>query len=152
MDEDRSKYSKLILDSKSERKLIVAGPGTGKTFTFKGVLKTKEERGLVLTFIRNLVSDLESELGEYADVYTFHGFCRRVMHQHPPEGLTKHFTYYPCLPILIAEDISRIRSLTETKEIDSDFMNLRAGSPLVELALQICFRNIQKLYLNIANL
>ncbi len=46
----------------ADKKLIVAGPGTGKTFTFREALSVSDERGLALTFIRNLVAELRKDL------------------------------------------------------------------------------------------
>jgi hypothetical protein len=42
--------------------------------------------GLALTFIGNLVADLERALGDIADVFTFHGFCKRQTHVNSAEG------------------------------------------------------------------
>ena len=55
----------------------------GKTTTFKKLLErltagTKDNR-LVSTFISRLTRDLDSELGDYARVRTFHGFCFRLL-------------------------------------------------------------------------
>jgi superfamily II DNA or RNA helicase len=54
-----------ILNSKSVKKLIVAGPGTGKTFIFKklitGVGGTPKST-IVLTFINTLKADLHKSL------------------------------------------------------------------------------------------
>ncbi len=35
----------------------------------------------MLTFIRNLVMDMEAELGELAEVKTFHAYCKRLLHE-----------------------------------------------------------------------
>jgi superfamily II DNA or RNA helicase len=53
-----------VLASKSRRKLVVAGPGAGKTYLFRELLKSADgssEQRLVLTFINTLKDDLESE-------------------------------------------------------------------------------------------
>jgi len=78
----RQKYLDAILNSSSPRRLIVAGPGTGKTYTF-GQLLRKSGKGdkLALTFIRKLVMDMESEFGELAEVKTFHAYCKKLLHQ-----------------------------------------------------------------------
>ena len=51
-----------ILESESQRKLIVAGPGTGKTYTFQRVLEAKGGRGLAMTFLMSLVRDLDDAM------------------------------------------------------------------------------------------
>ena len=50
-----------ILESKSRRKLVVAGPGTGKTTLFKKLLESSagdKNSRLTLTFITNLKAEL----------------------------------------------------------------------------------------------
>lgn len=98
-----------ILDSTSLKKLIIAGPGAGKTFAFRGLLEKSEgpaTGALVLTFINNLKDDLDRELGGLSTVYTFHGFCRRLLHSRFSfrAGLSAAFDYYPLLPSLIKAD------------------------------------------------
>ena len=63
----RAKCLQDILDSDQPRKLIVAGPGTGKTFTFGELLRRSGGRNLAMTFIRRLVADMESKLGRPTD-------------------------------------------------------------------------------------
>ena len=46
-------------------------------------------------FINNLVQDLSKELSDLAEVYTFHGFCKRQLHALPVAGLSNSFRYYP---------------------------------------------------------
>jgi hypothetical protein len=58
-----------ILDSTSHRKLIVAGPGTGKTLLFRRVLDGGPQP-LVLTFINNLKAELDAKLGPKTVVKT----------------------------------------------------------------------------------
>jgi superfamily I DNA/RNA helicase len=78
---ERQKCLEAILNSKAPRKVIVAGPGTGKTFTFRALLKQKAEgTNLAMTFIRKLVEDLEGELADCAEVKTFHAYCKKILH------------------------------------------------------------------------
>jgi GTPase SAR1 family protein len=66
-----------ILASKSLKRLVVAGPGAGKTTVFRKLLDgsagNADDR-LVLTFINNLKADLEGSLGDAAGVFTLHGY------------------------------------------------------------------------------
>ena len=51
-----------VLNSTSSKKLVVAGPGTGKTTLFKQLLELETgdpNQRIVLTFINNLKDDLE---------------------------------------------------------------------------------------------
>jgi sigma54-dependent transcription regulator len=74
-----------ILASKSPKKLVVAGPGAGKTTLFRKLLDASAGRAdhrLVLTFINNLKADLEGSLGDTARVFTLHGYCQQLLHRH----------------------------------------------------------------------
>jgi superfamily I DNA/RNA helicase len=78
----RQRYLETILASDNPRKLIVAGPGTGKTYTFSKVFETLGSvNNLALTFIRKLVADMESEFGDIAEVRTFHAYCKMLLHK-----------------------------------------------------------------------
>ncbi len=77
----RAQCLQAILGSKTKRKLIVAGAGTGKTFTFGKVLEGKAGgNNLALTFIRKLAAEMETALGENAEAKTFHRYCKRILH------------------------------------------------------------------------
>ena len=53
-----------IIDSKSLKKIIVAGPGTGKTYTFSKIFESKGDgKFLALTFIKNLLNPFRQSLG-----------------------------------------------------------------------------------------
>ena len=124
-----------IAGSKSSKKVVVAGPGAGKTYLFRQLLEQGQggpDARLVLTFINNLKGDLERDLGAQASVYTFHSYCRRLLHQHQGlrAPLTQEFHYFPGLPSLIRADweavfdeaaphyVGFIRDLTFNEELD----------------------------------
>jgi hypothetical protein len=98
-----------IVASQAPRRVIVAGPGTGKTTLFRRILQVgdspRDDR-LVLTFINNLKAELDEALGELAQVLTFHAYCRRLLHSRSQlrAGLSEAFHYYPPLPSLIESD------------------------------------------------
>ncbi len=123
-----------VLESPSRKKLIVAGPGTGKTTLFRLMLEESEgdpNRCLVLTFINNLRNDLEKDLSEYARVYTLHSYCLGLLYNNPTlrSGLSSTFRCFPGLGSLIRSDwayiegsqaphfIREMRSLTEDNHI-----------------------------------
>lgn len=122
MTRDRAEATRTIVESTSPKKLIVSGPGTGKSFTFKETLRAtgageggQTDLGLALTFIRNLVSDLKVDLEGLANVFTFHGYCKHLLHR---LGLTDlDFDFYPELLTLVAEDVALLGSSTVTKEL-----------------------------------
>lgn len=98
-----------VLASKARKKLVVAGPGAGKTTLFRRLLDggagTADER-LVVTFINNLKTDLEGSLGDVARVFTLHGYCQHLLRRHAGlrNGLTADFRCHPGLVSLIKND------------------------------------------------
>ncbi|MEW6510850.1 MAG: UvrD-helicase domain-containing protein [Bacteroidota bacterium] len=79
---ERSRCLRAILNSRAKRKIIVAGPGTGKTFTFKKVLELRKGgENIAMTFIRKLAEDMDKSLGQVAEVKTFHAYCKKILHQ-----------------------------------------------------------------------
>jgi superfamily I DNA/RNA helicase len=105
-EEDRRRYLELIINSPAKRKIIVAGAGTGKTFTFQELLKGKNGNALALTFINNLANDLKNDLDGLAESRTFHGYCKKLLHKAPFGGINAkfHFCPDPKLPKIIKSD------------------------------------------------
>lgn len=100
----RDSFLKKIIDSKNPKKVIVSGPGTGKTYLFSEILKCKKEKCLVLTFINNLANKLEKDLCEMARCCTFHSFCKSLLHKYKVKGIDKNFIFYPNLTLIIKAD------------------------------------------------
>jgi superfamily I DNA/RNA helicase len=134
---DRDHYLNKILNSDTPRKLIIAGPGTGKTHTFKKLLekssKSSGKKGLVITFIKNLVNDLDRDLKDLADVRTFHSFCRFQI----TKIKRPHFEYYPNLLRIIEKDLSILDPSykKEKTKLDSYFFELK--EKMIDKALKI---------------
>lgn len=139
MREDRDRYTSEILDSDSDKKLIVAGPGTGKTFTFERALERVGGGGLALTFVRNLVADLESSLGELAEARTFHSYCKLLLYQNPPPGLEHPIDFYPPLNHLREEDLRFLHpeSDWDSDDIEDVLHNLQEDTELFEEVLSL---------------
>jgi len=98
--EERERCTRAIVESKARKKLIVAGAGTGKTFTFGLVIDhRKGGRHLAVTFIRKLVADMDIALKGNAEVKTFHAFCKKVLHQEHGSLELVHF-----LPEIVQKD------------------------------------------------
>jgi superfamily I DNA/RNA helicase len=98
-----------VLSSPSDKKLVIAGPGTGKTTLFKQLLELaagEPDQRIVLTFINNLRDDLEDDLGGLAQVFTLHSYCLGLLHRNPVlrGSLSPGFRCCPGLASLIAED------------------------------------------------
>lgn len=73
----------------SEKRLFVglAGPGTGKSHTFKTIIKSSEFNGkkiLVLSFINKLVDDLKNDFAGFrnVEVSTLHAFAMQEYMKH----------------------------------------------------------------------
>jgi ATP-dependent exoDNAse (exonuclease V) beta subunit len=94
----RQKHVDTILNSPSQKKIVVAGPGTGKTYLFKEILKGKTN-ALTLTFVNSLVEDLSLDLCGLSDVRTLHGFARSAL-----STTTRKVKLFPKLSMVIEED------------------------------------------------
>lgn len=94
-----------VVDSGSPKKLIVAGPGTGKTHTFRKLVESLRDgsKVVIFTLINNLVDDLrelENVPEREVSVFTFHGFCKNLLYQEV--GAAE--SYSGSLPKLIEQD------------------------------------------------
>ncbi len=99
--QDRDDYVQKIVKSDASKKLIVAGPGTGKTHTFKQILYGKDpKKNLVMTFINKLTDDLKCDLHKWAKVMTFHKYSLWILKRIMPDWIT-----YPQVIDLICYDL-----------------------------------------------
>jgi superfamily I DNA/RNA helicase len=78
INEERSKLVESLIASTSQKKVVVAGPGTGKTYLFNKILAGKKNC-LTLTFVNSLVEDLSLELCGLSDVKTLHSYARSIL-------------------------------------------------------------------------
>ncbi|MFC1528516.1 UvrD-helicase domain-containing protein [Candidatus Latescibacterota bacterium] len=123
-----------VLSSPSHKKLVISGPGTGKTTLFKQLLELapgEPDNRIVLTFINNLKDDLEDDLGGLARVFTLHSYCLGLLHRDPAlrGSLSPVFRCYPGLASVIAKDwelitqsdapqfVGEMRALSEDNQI-----------------------------------
>lgn len=112
-DEESKKHTDAIINSTSRKKVVVAGPGTGKTYLFKRIIEGKNN-ALTLTFVNALVEDLSLELYGMSDVKTLHGFARSELGK-----ATKNVKIYPKLSAVIRDDA---KILLNNKDIDFDYL------------------------------
>jgi superfamily I DNA/RNA helicase len=125
----RQSYLDRILKSDHPRKLIVAGPGTGKTFTFNQVLgKVAGSNNLAITFIRKLVEDMDEEFGELAEVKTFHAYCKKLLHQE-----RGRVDLLPFLTSIIESDAKLLAR--KFSDFDAKFQKLQDDSPEIAFYL-----------------
>lgn len=97
--QERQKYVDAVLASSSRKNIVVAGPGTGKTYLFKQILINKKN-ALTLTFVNALVEDLSLELCGLSDVQTLHGYARSAL----GKATSSKVKIYPKLSQVIKED------------------------------------------------
>jgi superfamily I DNA/RNA helicase len=133
---ERDAAIERILLSTHNRRVIVAGAGTGKTSLFKKILerlpKGDRKGRVVLTFLSKLKTDLDSDLGSLALVQTFHGHCKGLLYRVADlrgDVLTEDFSYLWPLVVLIKSDwcylrggtapefLPAIRNLEESEEL-----------------------------------
>jgi len=96
--EERRKYVDTVLASKSPKKIVVAGPGTGKTYLFKRVLEGKK-KALTLTFVNSLIEDLSIDLCGLSEVRTLHSFALGIVGK-----VGMDVSIFPRLSEVIGED------------------------------------------------
>jgi superfamily I DNA/RNA helicase len=109
---ERRASVETIVSSAARNKIVVAGPGTGKTFLFKRILLGKK-RALTLTFVNSLVEDLSLELYGLSEVRTLHSFARGLL-----ADLHGSAKVIPKLSDVIKEDAK----LAFDREVDFDKM------------------------------
>jgi superfamily I DNA/RNA helicase len=96
---NRSAATDEVLSSASSQRLVVAGPGTGKTFLFQQAL-TGKNSALTLSFINRLVESLSLELYSLSQVSTFHSYSRSLLSRLKRKDIPIH----PQLTDVITED------------------------------------------------
>jgi hypothetical protein len=90
----RAKALARLLEDGSSRKLVDCRPGTGrKDSRLQGAACAVRWTQSCLTFLTSLVHGLEKDLGDRADVYSFHGFAHRLLWTIALPGITRGFDY-----------------------------------------------------------
>lgn len=140
--DDRNHTTNEILDSVSNKKIILAGPGTGKSFIFKKICeKIKDENPrakiVALSFINELVNDLEKELFKLAEVHTLHRFALKLL------SVDSDISgYHLNIDKIIAEDYVLLH------DINIDYNEMFSNQVPNEAAIQFYFerQNYYKFY------
>jgi hypothetical protein len=113
-----------VVNSESPKKLVVAGPGAGKTFLFRRLLETLDgdaDDALVLTFINNLKNDLARDLAGKAQVY---------MGQNGDRLMADRFTCLNCDNHSSKCFAEPVRSIIQGNAADRDDQLLRYFDPV----------------------
>jgi len=134
---ERASRLEAILSSGAAKKVIVAGPGTGKSFTFKQVMGRVDGEVLVLSFLGNLVRDLQNDLGDRASVRTFHSYSRGLLHNMDVAGITRGVDYFPNLASILDTDVRLLRDDVPERGIEAALMNLDDSRGIASSALRI---------------
>lgn len=79
---------------------VIAGAGTGKTFTLTQIVKklldegTKPERILLLTFTRKAADEMKERINNSSiPAMTYHSFCAKILRRYGKAvGISQHFT------------------------------------------------------------
>lgn len=93
---------KQIVADTQRAKLVISGPGTGKTTTvthfLAGLLatgKAEPDQILAVTFTVKAAREMQTRVreltGQMPDVSTIHSFARRILRAYPPPGFTSDF-------------------------------------------------------------
>jgi superfamily I DNA/RNA helicase len=121
----RQEHVDAVVASSARNKIVVAGPGTGKTYLFRKVLDGKKNT-LTLTFVNALVEDLSLELFGLSEVRTLHGFARHQLEKIKGENIR----VFPKLSAVIRQDAEPL--LSGDVDFDALFHNRRDGDDNIE--------------------
>jgi superfamily I DNA/RNA helicase len=147
--EQRTADVEKIKNSNHPRKVVVAGPGTGKSYLFTELLKKKRDEGktnfLAITFIGKLGDALADDLCGLAPTTTMHGFARALVLKH-----WKGCSYYPQMKRIIEGDLLA-EGITEYAIGDENYRNKTlhyfaiGDDDVIHYASEICRKDERKI-------
>src|ERR1039458_5157811 len=135
-----------ILASDHPRKVVVAGPGTGKSFLFEQAIRKEMGNGktkfLAITFIGKLGDALADDLAGLAETTTLHGFARQFVLGNCPKG----WEYYPEIAEIIKEDLGakKIKSFSigdSNYKERTKYYRAVGSDDVMHYAVEICENN-----------
>jgi len=147
---EREKDLEKILSSTFPRKVVVAGPGTGKSFLFQKLIEDRKEKGkknfLAITFIGKLSDALADDLAGLAKTTTMHGFAREFVLENRDED----WEYLPEIRQIIEEDL-KVKGVAEYEigdanyEERTNFYKAVGHDDVVHYAVDICNKDSSKI-------
>jgi len=123
--QERQNYVDAVVASTARNKIVVAGPGTGKTYLFREVLEGKKKT-LTLTFVNALVEDLSLGLYGLSEVRTLHAFARHQLTKITGENIQ----VFPKLSAVIRQDADFI--ISSNVDFDALFHNKQDADDNIE--------------------
>jgi len=149
-EEDRKNDINKILNCPYPRKVVVAGPGTGKSYLFQEMIKNRKKRGekkfLAITFIGKLCDELSDDLAGLASTKTLHGFARDFV----IKACTDKWEYYPEMTKIIKEDL-KIKGIEKSEIGDENYKERTlyykavGHGDVIHYAVQICKKEEDKI-------
>lgn len=128
--QERDSLIEEIIKSPETKKLIVSGPGTGKTYIFDKVIKNQSGgKYLVLTFIRKLIADIDRKIQIENTCKTFHEFAKGILHSQKGS-----FDLQPFLSEIIQKDAILLG--LDLSNFDSKFQELDEYGPEIPFYLR----------------
>ncbi len=124
----RDLHTNNILSSTSSKRIIIAGPGCGKTFTFGKLLPklgSTPEDSIAITFINTLTDDLRKKLSGKADVRTFHSLAKKLLHEQ-----SHNFELHVGLEGIIKTDHFFLKGNKYTQDFSKVFKTLDEGEDM----------------------
>jgi hypothetical protein len=149
-EKEREEDLKKIRSSTHPRKVVVAGPGTGKSYLFQKIIEDKKKVGkknfLAITFIGKLSDALADDLAGLARTTTMHGFARDFVLENRPDG----WEYLPKIRDIIKEDL-KINGIEKVEIGDANyqertnFYKVIGDDDVVHYAVEICKKDESKI-------
>lgn len=124
----RDEHTSKILSSTASKRIIIAGPGCGKTFTFGKLLPqlgSTPEDSIAITFINTLTNDLKKKLDGKADIRTFHSLAKKLLH-----GQSQHLELHLGLEDIIKTDYHLLTGNTYPNSFSTAFRTLEEGDDI----------------------
>ncbi len=147
---ERNNDFEKIKNSKHPRRVVVAGPGAGKSYLFSELIKKKKSEGktnfIAITFVGKLGDALADDLCGLAETTTMHGFARRLVLKEAGKG----WVYYPGIVEIIKEDLEK-QGIKNSKIGDVNYRKRTAHYKAVGdddvgyYAVEICRKDVNKI-------